>query len=79
MFKNGQVFTQYVDENNNPTMISPFNPNGSMMAIEGIVSRDGRVIGKMGHSERQGDNRFINVYGDMDQKLFEAGVNYFKK
>ena len=79
LFKNGQVFTQYVDENNNPTMISPFNPNGSMMAIEGIVSRDGRVIGKMGHSERQGDNRFINVYGDMDQKLFEAGVNYFKK
>ena len=79
LFKNGQVFTQYVDENNNPTMISPFNPNGSMMAIEGIVSLDGRVIGKMGHSERQGDNRFINVYGDMDQKLFEAGVNYFKK
>jgi phosphoribosylformylglycinamidine synthase len=50
-----------------------------MMAIEGIVSKDGRLIGKMWHSERQGDNRFINVYGDMDQKLFEAVVNYFKK
>ena len=79
LFKNGQVFTQYVDENNNPTMESPFNPNGSMMAIEGIVSLDGRVIGKMGHSERQGDNRFVNIYGEMDQKLFESGVNYFKK
>ena len=44
-----------------------------------IVSVDGRVIGKMGHSERQGDNRFINIYGEMDQKLFESGVNYFKK
>ena len=79
LFKNGQVFTQYVDDNNNPTMESPFNPNGSMMAIEGIVSLDGRVIGKMGHSERQGDNRFVNIYGEMDQKLFESGVNYFKK
>ena len=79
LFKNGQVFTQYVDDNNNPTMESPYNPNGSMMAIEGIISLDGRVIGKMGHSERQGDNRFINIYGEMDQKLFESGVNYFKK
>ncbi len=79
LFKNGQVFTQYVDENNNPTMESPYNPNGSMMAIEGIVSLDGRVLGKMGHSERQGENRFVNIYGEMDQKLFESGVNYFKK
>jgi phosphoribosylformylglycinamidine synthase len=79
LFKNGQVFTQYVDDNNNPTMESPYNPNGSMMAIEGIISLDGRVIGKMGHSERQGDNRFINIYGEMNQKLFESGVNYFKK
>ena len=79
LFKNGQVFTQYVDDNNNPTMQSPYNPNGSMMAIEGIISLDGRVIGKMGHSERQGDNRFINIYGEMDQNLFESGVNYFKK
>ena len=79
LFKNGQVFTQYVDENNNPTMESPYNPNGSMLAIEGIISKCGRVIGKMGHSERQGENRFKNIYGPMDQKLFESGVNYFKK
>ena len=78
LFENGQVFTQYVDQNNNITMESPFNPNGSMMAIEGIVSCDGRVLGKMGHSERQGDNRNKNIYGDMDQLLFEAGVSYFK-
>ena len=78
LFENGQVFTQYVDQNNNITMESPFNPNGSMMAIEGIVSRDGRVLGKMGHSERQGDNRNKNIYGEMDQLLFEAGVSYFK-
>ena len=79
LFENGQVFTQYVDFDNNPTMDSPFNPNGSMMAIEGIVSKDGRILGKMGHSERQGDNRFKNIYGEMDQLLFESGVNYFKK
>ncbi len=78
LFNNGQVFTQYVDSNGQPTMESPFNPNGSMMAIEGIVSRDGRVIGKMAHSERQGDNRNKNIYGNMDQLLFEAGVKYFK-
>ena len=59
-------------------MVSPYNPNGSMMAIEGIISCDGRVLGKMAHSERQGENRNKNIYGDMDQKLFEAGVNYFK-
>ena len=79
LFENGQVFTQYVDDSNNPTMISPYNPNGSMMAIEGIVSKDGRVLGKMGHSERQGDNRFKNIYNEMDQLLFESGVKYFKK
>ena len=79
LFDNGQVFTQYVDENGQPTMVSPYNPNGSMCAIEGIVSKDGRVLGKMAHSERQGENRNKNIYGEMDQKLFEAGVNYFKK
>ena len=78
LFDNGQVITQYVDPSGNVTMESPFNPNGSMMAIEGIVSRDGRVLGKMGHSERQGNNRFKNIYGEMDQKIFEAGVKYFK-
>ena len=79
LYENGQVFTQYVDFDGNATMQSPFNPNGSMMAIEGIVSEDGRILGKMGHSERQGSNRNKNIYGDMDQLLFEAGVSYFKK
>ena len=78
LFANGQVVTQYVDPNGNPTMESPYNPNGSMMAIEGIVSKDGRVLGKMAHSERQGENRNKNIYGEMDQLLFEAGVKYFK-
>lgn len=78
LFENGQVFTQYVDSQGQPTMESPYNPNGSMMAIEGIVSLDGRVLGKMGHSERQGQNRNKNIYGEMDQLLFEAGVKYFK-
>lgn len=78
LFRNGQVFSQYVDPSGKPTMVSPYNPNGSMYAIEGIVSKDGRVLGKMGHSERQGENRYKNIYGDMDQKLFEAGVKYFK-
>jgi len=79
LFNNGQVITQYVDENGQPTMVSPYNPNGSICAIEGIVSKDGRVLGKMAHSERQGDNRNKNIYGEMDQQLFEAGVQYFKK
>ena len=78
LFENGQVFSQYVDDFNNPTMESPYNPNGSMLAIEGILSYDGRVLGKMGHSERQGDNRNKNIYGNMDQLLFESGVAYFK-
>ena len=79
LFNNGQVFTQYVDNNSQITMESPFNPNGSMYAIEGILSSDGRILGKMGHSERQGTNRFKNIYGEMDQLLFESGVNFFKK
>lgn len=78
LFKHGQVMTQYVDPDGQPTMCSPYNPNGSMYAIEGLISADGRIIGKMGHSERQGEHRYKNIYGAMDQKLFEAGVNYFK-
>ncbi|MDY4788861.1 MAG: phosphoribosylformylglycinamidine synthase [Bacilli bacterium] len=78
LFANGQVFSQYVDKSGNITMESPYNPNGSVMAIEGIVSKNGRILGKMGHSERQGNNRNKNIYGEMDQKLFEAGVNFFK-
>ena len=78
LFNKGQVFTQYVNQKGEVTMESPYNPNGSMMAIEGIVSEDGRILGKMGHSERQGENRNKNIYGEMDQLLFEAGVSYFK-
>ena len=78
LFNNGQVFTQYVDSEGKPTMESPYNPNGSLCAIEGVLSADGRILGKMAHSERQGENRNKNIYGEMDQKLFEAGVDYFK-
>jgi phosphoribosylformylglycinamidine synthase len=59
-------------------MVSPFNPNGSTWAIEGITSLDGRVLGKMGHSERIGDNLYKNVEGNFDMKIFESGVRYFK-
>lgn len=78
MEKNGQIATQYVDLDGNATYDIRFNPNGSFEAIEGITSPDGRVLGKMGHSERIGTNVAKNVPGDKDQKLFEAGVNYFK-
>lgn len=78
LFENGQVFSQYVDPDRKVTMKTPYNPNGSMYAIEGILSKDGRILGKMGHIERQGDNRFKNVYGEMDLKIFEAGIEYFK-
>ncbi len=75
--KNGQIATQYVDLDGNPTMDIRYNPNGSMLAIEGITSRDGRIFGKMGHNERYTTNTFINVPGEKDQKIFEAGVEYF--
>ena len=78
MKKNGQIATQYADLSGNITMESPFNPNGSMWAIEGITSPDGRVLGKMGHSERIGENLYKNVEGNFDMKIFESGVNYFK-
>ncbi len=78
MIENGQVCTQYVDLEGNPTMQTPFNPNGSLCAIEGICSPDGRVFGKMGHSERCGSNIFKNVPGNKEQFIFKAGVDYFK-
>ncbi|MGN0975992.1 MAG: phosphoribosylformylglycinamidine synthase subunit PurQ, partial [Gemmiger sp.] len=78
LIDNGQVATQYVDLNCVPTMDLRYNPNGSVMAIEGITSPDGRVLGKMGHSERSGDLLYKNVTGDKYQPLFEGGVNYFK-
>ena len=77
--ENGQIATQYVDSSNNPTMNLPFNPNGSIAAIEGITSADGRIFGKMGHSERRGENLYKNITGNKNQPLFEAGINYFKQ
>ena len=77
MKANGQIATQYADLSGNATMVSPFNPNGSMWAIEGITSPDGRVLGKMGHSERIGDNLYKNIEGNFDMKIFESGVKYF--
>ena len=78
LFANGQVATQYVDADGNATMDEYWNPNGSYMAIEGITSPDGRVYGKMAHSERRGDAVAKNIYGEQDMKLFESGVKYFK-
>ena len=75
---NGQIATQYVDLEGNPTMDIRYNPNTSVEAIEGITSPDGRVFGKMGHSERKGSYICKNVAGEKDQKIFESGVNYFK-
>lgn len=74
----GQIMTQYVDLNGKPTMDVRFNPNGSIGAIEGILSPDGRVFGKMGHSERTGFGLYKNVLGNYDMKLFESAVKYFK-
>ncbi|WP_066715686.1 phosphoribosylformylglycinamidine synthase subunit PurQ [Clostridium sp. Marseille-P299] len=76
--ENGQIATQYVDLNGNPTMDEEYNPNGSYMAIEGITSPDGRVLGKMAHSERRGDGVAINITGNQNQYIFESGVSYFK-
>ena len=78
LIANGQVMTQYVDLNGNPTNDIAFNPNGSVCAIEGILSPDGRVFGKMGHSERKDNGLYKNVLGDYDMKLFESAVKYFK-
>ncbi len=75
---NGQIATQYVDLEGNPTMDTAFNPNGSLFAIEGITSPDGRVLGKMGHSERWQKGLYRNVPGEYDTKLFSSAVKYFK-
>ena len=77
LFANGQVATQYVDEAGNPTMDEEWNVNGSYMAIEGITSPDGRVFGKMAHAERRGNGIAMNIVGDQDMHIFEAGVKYF--
>ena len=78
LFENGQVATQYVNEAGQPTMDEEWNVNGSYMAIEGITSPDGRVLGKMAHAERKGRSVAMNIYGEQDMKLFESGVKYFK-
>ena len=78
LFRNQQVATQYCDVHGNVHMEEPWNINGSMAAVEGITSVDGRIFGKMAHSERRGDGVAINIYGEQDMKLFEAGVTYFK-
>lgn len=76
--KNGQIATQYVDLQGNPTMDEDFNMNGSLLAIEGITSPDGRVLGKMAHSERRSDGTYQNIFGQQDQLIFESGVAYFE-
>ena len=75
---NGQIFSQYVDFDGKPSMDSKYNPNGSVNAIEGITSKNGQIIGKMGHSERYEDGLFQNIPGQKDQKLFESAVRYFQ-
>ena len=77
LFANGQVATQYVDLNDRTTMQEPYNMNGSYMSIEGITSPDGRVLGKMAHSERWRPGTYRNIVGDQDQLIFESGVAYF--
>jgi phosphoribosylformylglycinamidine synthase len=67
-----------VDLQGRPTMEMPYNPNGSLYAVEGLTSPDGRVLGKMGHSERYVEGLFQNIYGAKDQQLFVSGVKYFK-
>ncbi len=77
LIKNGQIATRYVAFDGNATMELPYNPNGSMNAVEAISSPDGRILGKMGHSERMGTNVAKNIPGNKDQQLFESGVEYF--
>lgn len=78
LITNDQIATQYVDLEGNVSLDMPFNPNVSVLGIEGITSPDGRVLGKMGHSERIGEDLYVNVPGNFDQKIFESGVKYFR-
>jgi len=79
LFENNQVAFQYCDFNGNPSMNPAHNPNGSHFAIEGIISPCGKILGKMGHSERKGENLYKNIYGNKIQDIFQNAVNYFKK
>ena len=78
LIANGQVATQYTNPEGRPSSDIEWNPNGSVCAVEGITSPDGRVLGKMGHSERKGSNLYHNVPGEKDMRIFESGVRYFK-
>ena len=78
LIANDQIATQYVDLEGHVSLDMPFNPNGSVLGVEGITSPDGRVLGKMGHSERIGEDLYVNVPGNFDQKIFESGVKYFR-
>ncbi len=77
LIEKGQIVTQYCDLSGNATMEAPFNPNGSVLAVEGIISPDGRILGKMGHNERWTDGLYKNYSGNFDMKLFESGIEYF--
>lgn len=79
LINSGQIATQYVDLNGEISMDMPFNPNGSLYGIEGMTSFDGRVLGKMAHSERTGEDLYKNIYGNFDQSIFKSGVDYFRK
>ena len=79
LFRNGQVAFQYVDPDGEATLCAPYNPNGSSFAIEGIISRNGRILGKMGHTERYEENLFKNIDGNKVQNIFANAVNYFRK
>jgi len=79
LIEDGLIAFQYVDLDGHPTMNEIYNPNGSTLAIEGLISTDGRILGKMGHTERSGRNVFKNVEGSYDQKIFASGVEYFTK
>ena len=78
LIRNGQIATQYVDETGNATYNIKYNPSTSMYAVEGITDRTGRILGKMGHSERTYKGFIKNVPGNMNQKIFESGIEYFK-
>lgn len=79
LFECGQVAFQYAGPDGHATAEAPCNPNGSFYAIEGIVSEDGRILGKMGHTERYGENLFKNICGEKRQPIFENAVAYFRK
>ena len=78
LFDNGQVAFQYVDPQGEATLCAPYNPNGSSNGIEGIISKSGQIMGKMGHTERYEENLFKNIAGNKSQQIFQNAVNYFK-